>query len=542
MTAPAALDPRATPVDLPAYDGTTLATDVYLPEQPADRDTVLIRLPYDKCGRYTFIPRIAAYLNEHGFAVVAQDVRGKFRSGGLPDPFVNEAADGAATLDWISGQPWSTGRVGMIGDSYYGFTQWAAASTGHPALKAIVPRVTGTALAEVLSPRSVPRIPFYEWIVQTFSHALGLEEPLATWTDTVLHLPADSDRIVRIIHEVEARVADGTFVESVFNGPRPSGEIDIPALHVGGWWDNLQYAQLLDWSLAVGSPAAEHQFLRMNASDHEDFELIPHERERRRHHEDEAALTAYLPRMLDEPISFLRHYVSGRTDRWDAPNVRFKVAHDGWRSATSWPPPEVRHTTFHLGDGAAATQSRAGGGLSTTPEPDTGPARWTHDPRRPVPSPIADDWGILYELPDESALHERADVPTFTSEPLTEDLDILGPVTGQIAAGSSGGSSHVIVRLLDVDPSGAAYLIREGAAIAESSSDSPPTTVDLGHTAYRVRSGHRLRLAISSSLFPLYALGPVVETLVQGSPRSSQSHWIDPRCSSLTLGAAGNSQ
>ena len=157
-----------------------------------------------------------------------------------------------------------------------------------------------------------------------------------------------------------------------------------------------------------------------------------------------------------------------------------------------------------------------------------------------MPSPITDDWGILFDLPDESALHERADVPTFTSEPLTEALDIRGPVTAQIAAGSSGGSSHVIARLLDVEPSGAAYLIREGASIVESSSEPPATTVDLGHTAYRIRAGHRLRLAISSSLFPLYALGPVIETLAQGSPRTIQSHWIDPRRSSLTLGAAGN--
>lgn len=538
MTAPTALDLRATPVDVPAYDGVTLATDVYLPEQQEDLDAVLIRLPYDKCGRYTFIPQIAAYLNDHGFAVVAQDVRGKFRSGGQPDPFVNEAADGAATLDWISGQPWSTGRAGMLGDSYYGFTQWAAASTGHPALKAIVPRVTGTALAEVLSASSVPRIPFYEWIVQTFSQALGLDDPLATTADTTLHLPADPDRITRIIHELEVRVGEGTFIESVFGGPRPSEVIDVPALHVGGWWDNLQHAQLLDWSLAASSPAAEHQFLRMNASDHEDFELKPEERERRRHHEDDDELAAYLPRMLDEPISFLRHYVSGHTDRWDAPTVRFKVAHDDWRSATSWPPPVVRGTTFHLGDGPDATQSRAGGSLSTTPELDAEPARWTHDPRQPVPSPIADDWGILFDLPDESALHERDDVPTFTSQPLIEDLDILGPVTAQIAAGSSGGSGHVIVRLLDVDPSGAAYLIREGAAIAETSPDAPHTTVDLGHTAYRVRAGHRLRLAISSSLFPLYALGPVSETLTLGSPVASQSAWLDPSRSSLTFGAA----
>ncbi|MGW4967274.1 CocE/NonD family hydrolase [Nonomuraea sp. NPDC004186] len=68
------------------------------------------------------MPAIAAYLNAHGFAVVAQDVRGKFRSDGERFPFVNEAADGHQTIDWIVAQPWSDGTVGMLGDSYYSFT------------------------------------------------------------------------------------------------------------------------------------------------------------------------------------------------------------------------------------------------------------------------------------------------------------------------------------------------------------------------------------------------------------------------------------
>ena len=114
----------------------------------APGDTILIRLPYDKSGVYTFIPQVAEYFMQHGYRVVAQDVRGKFRSEGDALLFVNEVDDGYDTIEWITQQSWSNGRVAMWGDSYYGYTQWAAAASGHPALKAISPRLTGTALGE----------------------------------------------------------------------------------------------------------------------------------------------------------------------------------------------------------------------------------------------------------------------------------------------------------------------------------------------------------------------------------------------------------
>jgi len=87
---------------------------------------VLVRLPYDKCGRYTFMPQIAPFFLDRGFAFVVQDVRGKFRSEGETIAFVREVEDGADTLDWLASQTWCDGDVGMWGDSYYGFTQWAA--------------------------------------------------------------------------------------------------------------------------------------------------------------------------------------------------------------------------------------------------------------------------------------------------------------------------------------------------------------------------------------------------------------------------------
>ncbi len=162
VSAAAPVDERATSHQVSMHDGIRLATDVYLPQQLklGQMPTVLVRLPYDKSGRYTFMPALAARLVERGFAAVVQDVRGKFRSEGDPVPFVNEAADGARTLDWIASQAWSDGVVGMMGDSYYGFTQWAAVSTGHPALRAIVPRFTGSEFFEMFAPDKPPKDPF----------------------------------------------------------------------------------------------------------------------------------------------------------------------------------------------------------------------------------------------------------------------------------------------------------------------------------------------------------------------------------------------
>ena len=139
---PAEVDPRAQQHMVPMRDGVELAIDVYLPDGPGPWPAVLVRLPYDKNGRYCWMPFISRHFTERGYAFLPQDVRGKFRSGGETNAFVHEIDDGYDTIEWITRQPWADGDVGHVGDSYYGFTQWAAVASGHPALRAIVPRVT----------------------------------------------------------------------------------------------------------------------------------------------------------------------------------------------------------------------------------------------------------------------------------------------------------------------------------------------------------------------------------------------------------------
>ncbi len=112
-------------VAVPMRDGTILYADVYRPSGPGPFPALLTRSPYDKAvtGVAPFTVRAATA----GYAVVIQDVRGRFESEGEFYPFINERQDGFDTLEWLVGQPWCDGNVGMFGGSYVGMTQWQAA-------------------------------------------------------------------------------------------------------------------------------------------------------------------------------------------------------------------------------------------------------------------------------------------------------------------------------------------------------------------------------------------------------------------------------
>lgn len=530
-TQPAPVDPRADSVLVTMADGIRLATDIYLP-QPATarRPAVLVRLPYDKSGRYTFLPEIAARLTAHGFAVVVQDVRGKFRSEGDRIPFVNEAADGAATLDWITAQPWSNGIVGMMGDSYYGFTQWAAASTGHPALRAIVPRVTGSEFYQMFEPGSVPKIPLHEWIVHTFSVPGMLERPYAGLTDGVTRyqIPQEAPHVADLLRDLGNRSAGRSLITPALPTGKPAAHLAIPALHVGGWWDNLQRHQLADWAAAAASPAAAHQFLRMGATDHEDFLLHEDDEPHFDHEVDDDALQPYLDRLMADPIAFLDHYLNERSGPWLAPRVRYEVANLGWYVSDRWTPADTTQVEFALSDAEAATGSAAGGRLAQGAVARPSSSTWKHDPTDPVPFLIASEWGQCANLPDEQRLHTRPDVATFSTEPFERAADIVGRVQMFLNVETSGPSGHIIVRLLDTYPDGRARVILEGASNITSPGGEPKKVmVDLGDTAYRLRPGHSLRLAVSASCFPLYPVHPGTDAdLWQPDNQASASYRI----------------
>ena len=115
----------------PMHDGVELGADLYRPQGAGAFPTVAIRMPYGKQTPEMGMRQVGEWLARKGYACLVQDVRGKFSSGGVFDPGVNEVEDGKATVEWITRQPWSDGRVGLWGESYYGFTSFAAAVSGH---------------------------------------------------------------------------------------------------------------------------------------------------------------------------------------------------------------------------------------------------------------------------------------------------------------------------------------------------------------------------------------------------------------------------
>lgn len=495
-------DGRATQAEVPMRDGTLLASDVYLPgAELGPVPTVLIRLPYDKTGRYTFIPQIGAHFAAHGFAVVAQDVRGKYRSGGDRDPFVNEAADGYDTVEWITAQPWSDGSVGTWGDSYYGFTQWALASTGHPAHRAMVPRVTGHRFLDMSPGGGMPTLTLLDWLVDAWSvqelvieH--GTDHSAVPAIEMVNPALGAGDALLRGYLE---RLGDpDAMTAAVFPGGNPASTLRIPALHTGGWFDNLQFWQLDDWASALQSPAAEHQFLVMWSSDHEDYRWHPDGTAPGDDFGlDRDALARHIPALLELPVSFFDHYLRGGTGRWSSPRVRYELCGVGEREASSWPPMSATARRLHPTDAGALAV-----------DPSAGSTSWRHDPADPVPYLVESEWDQNRGgLPDERELALRPDTAVFEAAPAEEAWNLVGrcALTAAIAADSD--RTFVVARLYDVAPDGDTRFV-VGNAAEVVADGTTPFTLRLGDTAYRMRAGHRLRLQLSTSLAGQYPVHP----------------------------------
>ncbi len=503
------IDEHAEQVMVPMRDGVRLASDVYLPPDPSGLATVLVRLPYDKSGSFAFMPIVAQRFVERGYAAVIQDVRGKVRSEGETMAFVNEVADGWDTLEWIASQPWSNAAVGTFGDSYYGFTQWAAAVSGHPALRAMVPRNTTAKVGE-------------DWMYRQGVFCLSTMGGWAaqTWVEREL-FEAEIDWAVRPLADLVPANINGLrsasldrwireqpgspfWRQGIFGRERPLDDVQIPTLHVGGWYDVFQRGQIDDFH--DRSRRSPLQYLRVDAADHFDDELVQDGEPIADFYESEEVLLSFLPHYLDPAFAFLDRHLR-EMDGPPIPTVSWMLANEGWREAETWPPPGTVKAAWFLADAEHANDGPDGGALAGDADRVAGAVRWTHDPANLVPWSM-DPWRPLLGLVDEREVEVRDDVTTFTSDPVVEPLDLAGPAIAYLAIGAASPSTQVVAKLVDVYPTGRARLILDGAALVRDPDPSSTVEVDLGHTGYRLPAGHRLRLEVASSAFPRYLPHP----------------------------------
>jgi putative CocE/NonD family hydrolase len=505
-------------VSVPMRDGVRLSANVFHPAAAGRYPTILQRTPYDKGDSLT--AGYQSFLN-HGYAVVVQDVRGRYKSGGVFEPVNQEINDGEDTLNWIAAQPWSDGGVGMYGGSYLGIAQWKAALTHNPHLKAIFPYVSGD---------DDYRDRFYSmggamklghrllWLADNMRQR-GYEPP--DFRKYIYWLPErSSDRKVagkRL--DVWTSVADHPAYDKFWKDASVREhlkDIHIPVYSVGGWYDNYVESDLDAYSILSKHSSVDkimigpwaHVFNTTFAG--VDFGK-----------ESQVSLRP-------EQIAWFDRWLKGKeqhTERLVEHPVRlFVMGINRWRDEDAWPLARMRETKFFLG---------SGGMLSGPPDErahkHSDPDVFVYDPRNPAPTaggavccdPLKFPWGPK----DQRAVEKRADVLAFTTAPLLSDTEVTGPIKLVLYAASSAPDTDFTAKLVDVFPDGTARNLTDGIlrvryreSLEHPELMTPGTvyklTIDAGVTSNVFRTGHRIRLEVSSSNFPRFDRNPNTGGLV----------------------------
>jgi len=529
-------------VKVPMRDGVELATDVYRPQGAEPLPAILQRTPYDKEGaalrNYSFEVMRAV---QAGYVCVVQDTRGRYLSDGAFDPFFDDGADGADTIEWVAAQPWCSGKVGMAGGSYFGATQWRAAGEAPEALKAMVPFVTAADYHD-------------GWTYQGGAFELGFNlhwslgflalgevvRRLGAGQDAGAELGAlvaaidDNDALFERLPLSDMPVLselapyyqawlDHPSYDDYWRSIAPKerhAQTTVPALNIGGWYD-----------LFLGGTIANYTGMKQNG----------------------ATDVACRPRLLIGPwahgdsfgwftgrsYGFASNYLAvdptGIHLRWfdhhlkgidngvdDEPPVRlFVMGIDEWRDEQDWPLPDTAFTPYYLHSDGHANAAAGDGTLSTQAPEDEPHDTYLYDPRNPVPTTGGATFlpGLFVAANagprDQRPIDGRSDVLTFTTPPLEHDVEVTGPIELVLFASSSARDTDFTGKLVDVHPDGRAEILTDGilrARYRESMSEPQPLTpgetyelrVDLWATANVFRAGHQIRLDVSSSNFPRF--------------------------------------
>ena len=518
---------RDVKVEMP--DGIALAGDLYLPaglEEPLP--SVLIRLPYNRAW-YTPATDPARFLASWGYAVLVQDVRGRWESEGSYRLLADDRIDGMATLDWMTAQPWSNGRVGTFGCSNLGENQLVLATGTHAAHRAMIPQGAGGAVGTMggwnsafgaLEGGAVGMSGMTGWFLDWGGRGRPAVEHDADREELVRSLPLSAMMEAAGVDDEEWRHYVTEPPASAWWGERgyltDDARFITPGLHVNTWFDptvsqTLSLVDMIGERALPGSPATE-QFAVIGPWGH--CELDPTR--------DQGSLGDL--EVEGAAFPYLRLY---RTwfDRWlrgdDGPDFErprftfFTFGENQWRTSEQWPPSWTEQEAWFL---ALEQPDAPAGSLSSDALSADHQTSWLYDPADPVPSrggPVCctglagDDPGAFHQ----GYLDERTDIVRFTSPVLAEDRLVAGPVELVLYVASSAPDTDFTAKLVHLTPDGRALAIRDGVQRTryrnggvEPEFLEPESVyeirVRLGDIAYHIPAGHRLRVDLSSSSFP----------------------------------------
>jgi len=496
-----------TAVKVKMRDGVTLVHDMVVPDAEGKFPVILSRTPY---GRATGLIG-ADFWAKRGYIFISQDCRGRSDSGGEWDPFVYERQDGKDTIDWIAKQPWSNGKVGMIGASYVGYVQWAAAVERPAALKCIVPQVS--------PPDAMRNIPYEGGIFMLL--------PNLWWTNIVRDHDSHMDRATQGLPHPDklatlplSKIDDAVLGVDVpffdkwlqrdgmakwkdgYDTIADMPKVDIPALHISGWWDGDGIGTKTNWAT-------------MRAAGHKNQWLIygpwPHLFNNSTKFGDmDYGPTAVLE--LDSVyLRWFDTWLKGKDVGFDKiPHVQaFLTGANRWLDLSDWPDKASTPKKLFLSNAKD---------LKETPTPNGKKATFTYDPAKAGTIPKKASGNLMQEGSTIIPLKDSGpNGLVYRSAPMKAAMSISGPISVDLYFSTNVKSTDFFALLMDVDEKGVTRLIAQPGKLNVSymqGLDKPHTItpgqiykahLDIWDVAHQFKPGHRLALLITSTMFPTYA-------------------------------------
>lgn len=501
---------------LPMQDGTKLATDIYRPKSRWKYPVIIIRTPYNKSGKLHPYRQMAELFASQGYVVIVQDIRGKFRSEGKFYPYAYEALDGHTTITWAGEAPWSNGKVAMIGVSYMGSCAWLAARYKSLYLRTIIPMFTCHNTYSVFIDKGVPYLkgPLY-WLSK---HTPKYDNPKLTqenFQHVLWKLPVNELDILATQHKIPffreclAHTSPDSFWDEI-GAHHIAESLDIPALLVGGWYDPFLSGTIDDFQRMIEAPetSKNHQSrMYLGPWGHN-----PGQRFKGLDFGKNASFNNLLGEILDWCDIWLKENkpLKGCAIRY------FVMGKNAWRESDQWPPPAVSHEKMYL-EMESGRWSRRNGSLSWVSSNKQQKSHYLYNPRDPLlfkGSEVLDKTAWVTPILQDEIL-VRDDVLVYTSQPLNEELTVIGAVKLVVYVSSTAFDTDFCAKICDVHPNGKTYNIASAFLRMRFRNSLDKPELMIPGTIYRVEivlrpaaitflKSHRIQLQIASADFPLH--------------------------------------
>lgn len=491
-------------------DGIQLLADVHRPKGLKKTATILIRIPFTKTfgnrGRSDVIGR---YWARRGYTVVVQGTRGRYESGGQFYPLINERKDGIETLRWLAQQPWYDGRLAMWGASSFGHTQWAVADQTSLGPDALFVQISSTSFRQMFYPGNAFSLESgLYWAINSRGsrdHKVRIKD-LQKGANGFPLIEADDRAIgdVNFFNDWLTNQYNDAYWEAI-DGMNRTHTLQAPTLLLAGWFDPFLPTQIEDFTNIVNyakKEVASETRLIIGPWGHANSVKLPGTQK----------TLPYRRESIAPSIPWFDHQFKIGGGQLNMPRVKiFVMGENRWSDEKEWPLARTQYTSFYLHSHGAANSLHGNGWLDNeTPKGKETPDQYVYNPLDPVPSAGGAMLGKRSGIQLQNTIELRSDVLVYTTSPLSESVNVTGPVRVILYVSTSAPSTDFMAKLVDVHINGSAYNLCDGVLRRDYDpiqyADKSPVEIeiDLWPTSNVFLKGHKIRLEISSSNFPRY--------------------------------------